>query len=130
MVEGGLTVALSSCLGVDIPSADPCPCPPPPRCHTHLPAPLQVIPGNETQVSGMLNSLALLGAHVVQGRGENLHTSGHAYQVGVQDGGGSAWVCHCCQSLLMTHPNSRCWLATGTCCWCIPHAGPPHWLLL
>ena len=41
----------------------------------------QVIPGNDTQVAGMLNSLSLLGARVVQGRGENLHTSGHAYQV-------------------------------------------------
>lgn len=28
----------------------------------------------------MLNSLAMLGAEVVQGRSENLHTSGHAYQ--------------------------------------------------
>jgi hypothetical protein len=85
MVEGGLTVALSSCLRADIPTTDPVPHAPLP--HTPAGTPLQVIPGNETQVSGMLNSLALLGAHVVQGRGENLHTSGHAYQVRAPGGG-------------------------------------------
>ncbi len=42
---------------------------------------MQVIPGNEGRVTKMLNSLAMLGADVVQGRAENLHTSGHAYQV-------------------------------------------------
>lgn len=40
----------------------------------------KVIPGNETQVVRMLNSLAGTGATVVQGRNENLHVSGHAYQ--------------------------------------------------
>uniref|UniRef100_A0A383VM73 Uncharacterized protein n=1 Tax=Tetradesmus obliquus TaxID=3088 RepID=A0A383VM73_TETOB len=40
----------------------------------------KVIPGNETKVSEMLNSLALQGAHVVAGRADNLHVSGHAYQ--------------------------------------------------
>lgn len=40
----------------------------------------KVIPGNETQVVRMLNSIAGLGATVVQGRNENLHVSGHAYQ--------------------------------------------------
>lgn len=29
----------------------------------------------------MLNGLSMQGATVVQGRSENLHTSGHAYQV-------------------------------------------------
>lgn len=36
----------------------------------------KVIPGNEPQVSTMLNRLSMLGARVVQGRGDNLHTSG------------------------------------------------------
>jgi len=40
----------------------------------------KVIPGNEPRVARMLNSLAAQGARVIQGRGENLHTSGHAYQ--------------------------------------------------
>lgn len=43
---------------------------------------LQVIPGNETKVAEMLNSLAMQGARVVAGRADNLHVSGHAYQVG------------------------------------------------
>jgi mRNA degradation ribonuclease J1/J2 len=30
----------------------------------------------------MLNSLAMQGARVVAGRSDNLHVSGHAYQVG------------------------------------------------
>jgi hypothetical protein len=34
-------------------------------------------------VSQMLNGLSMLGAEVAQGRSEGLHTSGHAYQVGV-----------------------------------------------
>lgn len=41
----------------------------------------QVIPGNETKVAEMLNSLAMQGARVVAGRTDNLHVSGHAYQV-------------------------------------------------
>ncbi|KIY92568.1 hypothetical protein MNEG_15395, partial [Monoraphidium neglectum] len=40
----------------------------------------KVIPGNEVKVSQMLNGLSMLGAEVAQGRAENLHTSGHAYQ--------------------------------------------------
>lgn len=40
----------------------------------------KVIPGNESRVTKMLNSLSMMGAKVVQGRSENLHTSGHAYQ--------------------------------------------------
>ena len=36
----------------------------------------KVIPGNEPQVSKMMNSLTMLGARVMQGRGDNLHTSG------------------------------------------------------
>ena len=31
-------------------------------------------------MSKMLNSIAMQGARVVQGRADNLHTSGHAYQ--------------------------------------------------
>ncbi len=50
----------------------PHPTPPPPH-----PAPT---PGNETRVVKMLNSLSELGADVRQGRAENLHVSGHAYQ--------------------------------------------------
>jgi mRNA degradation ribonuclease J1/J2 len=42
---------------------------------------LQVIPGNETKVAEMLNSLAMQGARVMAGRADNLHVSGHAYQV-------------------------------------------------
>jgi hypothetical protein len=45
---------------------------------------LQVIPGNETKVAEMLNSLAMQGARVVAGRTDNLHVSGHAYQVKLQ----------------------------------------------
>eukprot|EP00878_Enallax_costatus_P013793 GHUV01014426.1.p1 GENE.GHUV01014426.1~~GHUV01014426.1.p1 ORF type:complete len:673 (+),score=175.36 GHUV01014426.1:298-2019(+) len=40
----------------------------------------KVIPGNETKVAQMLNSLAMQGARVVAGRSDNLHVSGHAYQ--------------------------------------------------
>lgn len=40
----------------------------------------KVIPGNETRVVRMLNSIAAQGATVVQGRSEDLHVSGHAYQ--------------------------------------------------
>jgi len=42
---------------------------------------VQVIPGNETKVAEMLNSLAMQGARVMAGRTDNLHVSGHAYQV-------------------------------------------------
>jgi hypothetical protein len=35
-------------------------------------------------VAEMLNSLAMQGARVVAGRTDNLHVSGHAYQVGRQ----------------------------------------------
>lgn len=48
-------------------------------CWNDLPA--QVIPGNETKVAEMLNSLAMQGARVMAGRADNLHVSGHAYQV-------------------------------------------------
>ena len=40
----------------------------------------QVIPGNESRVMKMMNSLAGFGCEIAMGRGENLHTSGHAYQ--------------------------------------------------
>lgn len=40
----------------------------------------KVIPGNEGKVTKMLNALASQGARVRQGRADNLHTSGHAYQ--------------------------------------------------
>ncbi|KAG1653453.1 hypothetical protein FOA52_009118 [Chlamydomonas sp. UWO 241] len=40
----------------------------------------KVIPGNDTRVVKMLNSIAAQGPQVVQGRYENLHVSGHAYQ--------------------------------------------------
>ena len=40
----------------------------------------KVIPGNEGRVMRMMNSLAGWGCEIVMGRGENLHTSGHAYQ--------------------------------------------------
>ena len=40
----------------------------------------KVIPGNETRVVRMLNSIAAQGATVVQGRNDDLHVSGHAYQ--------------------------------------------------
>lgn len=60
---------------------------------THTFIKKQVIPGNEVKVSQMLNGLSMLGAQVVQGRSENLHTSGHAYQVCV------LCVCVCHQGL-------------------------------
>jgi mRNA degradation ribonuclease J1/J2 len=41
---------------------------------------LQMIPGNETRVVKMMNRIAELGPTIVMGRGENLHTSGHAYR--------------------------------------------------
>lgn len=40
----------------------------------------QMIPGNETRVVKMMNRIAELGPTIVMGRGENLHTSGHAYR--------------------------------------------------
>ncbi len=40
----------------------------------------KVIPGNDTRVMQMMNDLAGLGANICMGRGENLHTSGHAYR--------------------------------------------------
>jgi ribonuclease J len=40
----------------------------------------KVIPGNEPRVVRMLNSIAAQGPTVVQGRNDNLHVSGHAYQ--------------------------------------------------
>ena len=41
---------------------------------------LKMIPGNETRVVKMMNRIAELGPTLVMGRGENLHTSGHAYR--------------------------------------------------
>lgn len=40
----------------------------------------KVIPGNDTRVIQMMNSIAAMGPEIAMGRGENLHTSGHAYQ--------------------------------------------------
>ncbi|KAG0621811.1 hypothetical protein M758_3G050600 [Ceratodon purpureus] len=40
----------------------------------------KMIPGNETRVMKMMNRIAELGPNLVMGRGENLHTSGHAYR--------------------------------------------------
>mmetsp|Transcript_2272 Transcript_2272/g.8196 ORF Transcript_2272/g.8196 Transcript_2272/m.8196 type:complete len:749 (+) Transcript_2272:201-2447(+) len=40
----------------------------------------KVIPGNESRVMKMMNNLAGYGCEIAMGRGENLHTSGHAYQ--------------------------------------------------
>ena len=40
----------------------------------------KVIPGNETRVQAMFNSLAALGTTIVDSRQDRLHTSGHAYQ--------------------------------------------------
>lgn len=39
-----------------------------------------MIPGNETRVVKMMNRIAELGPTIVMGRGDNLHTSGHAYR--------------------------------------------------
>ena len=39
-----------------------------------------MIPGNETRVMAMMNDLSALGPEIAMGRGENLHTSGHAYR--------------------------------------------------
>lgn len=41
---------------------------------------MQMIPGNETRVMKMMNRIAEMGPNLVMGRGENLHTSGHAYR--------------------------------------------------
>ena len=41
---------------------------------------LQVIPGNDTRVIEMMNNIARLGPEIAMSRGENLHTSGHAYR--------------------------------------------------
>lgn len=38
-----------------------------------------MIPGNETRVVRMMNRIAELGPAIAMGRGERLHTSGHAY---------------------------------------------------
>jgi beta-CASP RNase J family ribonuclease len=40
----------------------------------------KVIPGNESRVMRMMNSLAGHGCEIAMGRGDNLHTSGHAYR--------------------------------------------------
>merc|ERR1711977_750472 len=40
----------------------------------------KVIPGNESRVMRMMNSLAGFGCDIALGGEENLHTSGHAYQ--------------------------------------------------
>lgn len=40
----------------------------------------KMIPGNETRVMKMMNRIAEMGPNLVMGRGENLHTSGHAYR--------------------------------------------------
>ncbi|GBG73489.1 hypothetical protein CBR_g16830 [Chara braunii] len=40
----------------------------------------KMIPGNETRVVRMMNRITELGSEVIWGRGENLHTSGHAYR--------------------------------------------------
>ena len=41
---------------------------------------MQVIPGNDTRVVEMMNNIARLGPEIAMSRGENLHTSGHAYR--------------------------------------------------
>ncbi|CAK9236232.1 unnamed protein product [Sphagnum tenellum] len=40
----------------------------------------KMIPGNETRVVKMMNRIAELGPTITMGRGDNLHTSGHAYR--------------------------------------------------
>jgi beta-CASP RNase J family ribonuclease len=40
----------------------------------------KVIPGNDTRVMQMMNSISELGPEIAMGRDENLHTSGHAYK--------------------------------------------------
>ncbi|CAK0785256.1 hypothetical protein CVIRNUC_008462 [Coccomyxa viridis] len=40
----------------------------------------KVIPGNDTRVVEMMNNIARLGPEIAMSRGENLHTSGHAYR--------------------------------------------------
>ncbi|XP_057866644.2 ribonuclease J isoform X1 [Cryptomeria japonica] len=40
----------------------------------------KVIPGNEVRVMKMMNRIADIGSTIVMGRGDNLHTSGHAYR--------------------------------------------------
>lgn len=40
----------------------------------------KTIPGNEIRVMKMMNRLAELGPTIMMGRGDNLHTSGHAYR--------------------------------------------------
>ena len=41
---------------------------------------VQIIPGNETRVMKMLNRISELGPMIAMGRGDTLHTSGHAYR--------------------------------------------------
>lgn len=40
----------------------------------------RVIPGNDTRVTQMMNSIARLGPQIAMRRSDGLHTSGHAYQ--------------------------------------------------
>lgn len=40
----------------------------------------KIIPGNDTRVVAMMNSIARIGPEIAMARGENLHTSGHAYR--------------------------------------------------
>lgn len=39
-----------------------------------------MIPGNDTRVMKMMNNIAQRGPKIAMGRGELLHTSGHAYR--------------------------------------------------
>ena len=40
----------------------------------------KIIPGNDTRVIQMMNHIARIGPEIAMSRGENLHTSGHAYR--------------------------------------------------
>ena len=40
----------------------------------------RVIPGNDTRVTQMMNAISAQGTQIAMGRGEALHTSGHAYR--------------------------------------------------
>jgi len=40
----------------------------------------KVIPGNDIRVMKMMNRIAGIGSTIMMGRGDNLHTSGHAYR--------------------------------------------------
>ena len=54
-------------------------------CESDVGSVLQAIPGNDTRVIEMMNNISKLGPEIAMSRGDNLHTSGHAYRQASHD---------------------------------------------